>query len=733
MSGESLEGTVDRIIYHSEETGYSVLRLAPSEQLPRANLTPDGLVAVVGNLFEVVPGESLRLQGVWTDHPRHGRQFRVERCQRLRPATLEGIRRYIGSGLVKGIGPVTASRIVDTFGKDTLEVIDENPERLREVPGVGPKRAHIIQAAWEEQRTIRNVMVFLQGHGVSTRLAVKIYKTYGDDAVAVVEQDPYRMTRDIRGVGFLTADRIAQALGLARDAPSRLEAGVLHTLEKAVGEGHVFLPGTQLVRSAAELLEVSSKAVKAAIDRLLIDGTCVAGAYKPEGKPAETGIYLAPMYYAEEGVASRLGNLLEEPTSRLSALRRLDFVELFASGELALSDLQLKAVENAIRHKVSILTGGPGTGKTTALRALVDVLGRGRHSIALAAPTGRAAKRLSQATSHPARTIHRLLGFKPSGGFERDEHNPLNEDIVVIDEASMLDIVLANNLLKALDPGAHLMLVGDVDQLPSVGPGEVLRDIIASGVAPVTRLDTIFRQPEGSLIVRNAHRVNAGQMPLTPKGAADFFLFVEEDPGKAAALVVELVTRRIPRKFRMDSLEDVQVLSPMYRSAVGVDELNAALQEALNPPSPHATEKRVGGRVFRVGDKVMQTRNNYRKDVYNGDIGRIVAIRSMKQEFDVRFDDDRLVGYDFAELDELVHGYCVTVHKSQGSEYPCIVMPILTTHYVMLQRNLLYTAIARARRLVVLVGTHKAIWLAVKNDRVARRYTGLISRLRESF
>jgi len=727
MSGtelEWLEGSVERITYYSEESGYSVIRLLPATP---SRLWTDtdrqGLVTVVGELPAVNPGETLRLGGKWTDHPTYGRQFRAEQCEQVMPATLEGIRRYLGSGLIKGIGPVIAEYIVETFGEDTLPIIDESPRRLREVPLIGEKRARLISEAWDTQRHIRQIMLFLQSHGVSTRLAVKIYKHYGDEAVARVQQNPYQLARDIWGIGFRTADQIASDMGLPPDAPQRIEAGLVHALNEMADDGHVFAPRDVLVAQAADLLEAPPEAVEDGVDRLLMDETLVAGAISPDEGPT---VYLAAMYYSEVGLARRLAHMIELPASRLEGL---DAGAVPLPGDVPLSEVQMAAVRAALAHKVSVLTGGPGTGKTTAMRTLIDILHRSGYTFALASPTGRAAKRLSEATGHPAKTIHRLLGYSFAEGFTHNQDNILPVDMVVVDEASMLDMALAHNLLKAIDPASHLLLVGDVDQLPSVGAGDVLRDLIRSETVPVTRLDQIFRQAQNSLIVRNAHRVNQGQGPLTPDDAEDFFLFTKEDPGETAELVVDVVQNRIPRKFGLNPVDDVQVLAPMHRGKAGVAALNQALQAALNPPSDRLAERWIGGRLFRVGDKVMQTRNNYDKDVFNGDIGRVTGVDLVDGQLEVTY-DERRVRYDWSEADELVHAYCISVHKSQGSEYTAVVMAILMQHYMMLQRNLLYTAISRAQRLAVLVGTRKAIRVAVRNDKVARRYTALAGRLR---
>jgi len=772
---DQLHGTVERVTYYNEETGYSVIRLNVKG---RSGPTGRALVTVVGNLPEVNPGESLRLEGTWTTHPQYGRQFKAERCEQILPATVEGIKKYLGSGLVKGVGPVTAARIVQRFGAGTLRVLDEEPRRLREALGVGPKRAAAIAKAWEEQKQIREVMLFLQSHGVTTGLAVKIYKTYGDDALQVVQEDPYRLARDIWGVGFKTADKIARDLGLPPDAPSRVQAGVAHALSQLANEGHVYAPEEELVAEAIRLLDVSPDLVKAAIEDLDAEelvrretliyplppssppvgkkppSSLPTGGKPPSslptgGKPLssppmggkegghtvreERAVYLAPFYYGEIGVTLRLQGLVESPTTRLFPFRSVNWDALLfqvsRGSAIELSPEQREAVRAALTHKVTVLTGGPGTGKTVSVRTVIGALEALHCRYALCAPTGRAAKRLSEATDRPAKTIHRLLGYSPLEGFRRNEENPLEVDCLIVDEASMLDLLLTNHLLKAVDPAAHVLFVGDVDQLPSVGAGDVLRDIISSGRAAVVQLTTIFRQAAGSGIVVNAHRINRGQPPILNQ-FDDFYFFSKKDPQEAADLLVDIVQRRIPRKFGLDPVGQVQVLAPMYRGACGVANLNARLQEALNPASPHKVERRPGGRAFRVGDKVMQTRNNYLKECYNGDIGRVTGIDPVEQTLVVTI-DDRPVVYDWGEADELVHAFAVSVHKSQGSEYPAVVMPMLTQHYLMLQRNLLYTGITRAKRLVVLVGTRRALGIAVRNAKVRERHSGLSVRLRE--
>jgi exodeoxyribonuclease V alpha subunit len=771
-----LDGLVERITYYNAENGYTVLRL-------HARGYPD-LVTVVGTLPEITPGESLRLQGQWITNAQYGKQFKAEKCEQVLPATIEGLKKYLGSGLIKGVGPVTANRIVKRFGLETLDVLDRSPERIRDVLGVGPKRAVAIARAWDEQKSIKQVMLFLQGHGVNTGLAVKIYKQYGDTAIDLVQSDPYRLTQDIYGIGFKTADKIAHDLGLPHDAPSRVAAGVVYTLSNFTDQGHVFAPQSLLIHDASELLEVQPDQVTTSLDTLIqtdqirrdtlypIVGslpkrqppqpeqsldeflaadqavrtapvTYTIGAPKPLMKSSpgqqvirdEPAIYLTPFYQGEVSVAKRLNAIIDSRLSRLSDLQHIDLQA--ALNELSsvvsnrptarLSDQQQHAVRAALKNKVTVLTGGPGTGKTTTMRAVIDLLEKFNHRYALASPTGRAAKRLSQATDRVAKTIHRLLEFAPAEGFKRNAQNPLEIDLLVVDEASMIDLLLMNNLLKAVPPDAHLLLVGDVDQLPSVGAGDVLRDIIASERAAVIRLDVIFRQAMQSHIITNSHRINRGQMPLTPQEATDFFFFTKEDPDEAAELIVDLVAARIPHKFGVKP-PDIQVLSPMYRSSTGVTALNAKLQEKLNPPSPKKEERKLAGTLFRVGDRVMQTRNNYDKDVYNGDLGYIMGIDLENQTLAVRI-DDRPIEYEWSEADELALAYAVSVHKAQGSEYPAIVLPLFTQHYLMLQRNLLYTAVTRAKQLVVLVGTRRALAMAVKNNKPSERYSGLKERL----
>jgi exodeoxyribonuclease V alpha subunit len=743
---DNLSGSVERITFYNPENGYTVLRLRPEQQrgihaIPKSSLSFDGLATVVGNLPEVSPGEFLQLQGQWSRHPTHGSQFKAEVCEQSLPATLAGIQGYLGSGMIKGIGPKLAERIVAKFKEDTFDVIEQTPERMLEVPGIGMDRTGKITKAWQEQKQVKEIMVFLHGHGVSTNLAVKIYKTYGDQSLEIVQKNPYQLERDIYGVGFKTADRIARALGLPVDHPSRIEAGIVFALNEMINEGHVFVPRETLGQRAIELLEVSADLIPPALDRLAQEDR-IRGDMVPlnnkvteKGKPTigeaagayrSSVIYLTPLFFGEKGVAERLKALARA----FSPARMMN--RMLLSDE-RLSDEQQSAIQMALTHPVSVLTGGPGTGKTTCLKALITTLEAQDMKYALASPTGRAAKRLSEATGRPARTIHRLLEYSPVEGFKHNDENPLDLDFLVVDEASMLDLLLTNNLLKAVRPGTRVLFVGDVDQLPSVGAGDVLRDLIDSEVAPVTRLNTIFRQAAHSKIITNAHLINQGKFPDFPKGKSegDFFLFPAEDAAGAADWIIQLVAERIPQKFGFDPTREIQVMAPIYRGPAGVTVLNDRLQEKLNPQANNKPERRLFGMVFRLGDKVMQTQNNYDKDVYNGDIGFIQAIDTVEQYLKVNF-DDRPVNFDWSEADQLALAYVVSVHKAQGSEFPAIVMPIVTQHYTMLQRNLLYTAITRARKLCVLAGSRRAVSMAVRNNKVAQRFTALEWRLAQN-
>jgi exodeoxyribonuclease V alpha subunit len=724
-----LEGILERITYHSEQDGYTVARVQPHDK--GYNVT------IVGKLLGLQVGESLELEGRWVDHPEHGRQFEVERYRTVLPATVEGIRRYLGSGLIKGVGPVMAKRIAETFGAQTLHVIDNEPLRLHEVPGLGPKRVDRIIRAWDEQRQIKAIMLFLQEVGLAPRLAVRIYKQYGEQALSIVQATPYRLADDVYGIGFLTADMIAQGLGVPHDSPQRVGAGLRYALSQAADDGHCFLPWDELIEAGAALLEVDPATVGATLEAIAITREVHV-----ESWDGQRQVYLLPFYRAERGVAERIYDMVRAPSQIAAFFRDANWPRVFEflsdRRGITLTEQQRAAVQMALTNKVSVLTGGPGTGKTTTLRTIIMALQQRGEKFLLASPTGRAAKRLSEATGAEASTIHRLLEYSPVGGvhFKRDPDNPLDAAMVVVDEVSMLDILLANHLFKAIPPHAHVLLVGDADQLPSVGPGRVLRDILDSLAVPSIHLETIFRQAEGSGIVANAHLINAGEQPhfADPRRQQaahpqDFFFFPRPEPDPCAELAVDLVARRIPARFGLDSRRDIQVLTPTHRGPAGVANLNQLLQAALNPPDPMRAEQRFGATTFRIGDRVLQQRNNYDLEVYNGDIGEVVAIDPIDQLLTVRYDGTRDVGYDFGLLDELTLAYAISVHKAQGAEYPCVVIPLLTQHYTLLQRNLLYTAVTRAKRLVVLLGDRRAVAIAVKNNRVAERYTGLARRL----
>lgn len=760
---DQLTGILERIVFQHPETHFTVARL---RQDPGRDAR-EALIAVVGPLPGVQIGETLRLEGAWAMHARHGREFRISRCEPLLPSSVDGIRRYLGSGLIKGVGPVMAGRIVDAFGADALRVIEEQPGRLEDVPGISGKRAAAIAAAWAEQREIKTLMLFLQSHEISTGLAGRIFRAYGAEALGVVRTEPYRLVQDVRGVGFRTADGLAVRLGLPLDSLARYAAGLKHALGQATDDGHVYLPRAELAARGAALLQCPAERLEPALRTLLADRQAIA---------EDDAVYLTPLFLAERHAARRLAALLGPGTMLLG-----QGSGVLTEADLAgLSPAQGAAVAMALRERLSIITGGPGVGKSTALRGLTSLLARYGIRFCLAAPTGRAARRLAEATGHPAHTLHRLLQFSPSrNAFTFDEDHPLPYQYVVADEASMLDQMLLYNLLKALGPHAHLLLVGDADQLPSVGPGNVLRDLIDSGAVPVTRLTELFRQARRSRIVTAAHQINAGIWPdLANQRDGDLFFLHAHQPDRALALVCDLVADRLPRRYGLDPSTDIQVISPMHRGVLGVANLNATLQARLNPAGESKPEISAAGRAFRLGDRVMQIRNDYDRAVFNGDMGIVRDVdpesgslsvafpanpggvpwsragtgcaeqapriepeaipgapaagsppAQNRMAFDPAGAEETLVAYDRGSLDDLVHAWAVSVHKAQGSEFPCVVLVLLPEHHMMLQRNLVYTALTRARRLCVLVGAPRALAAAVRNTGSTRRYTALARRL----
>ncbi|MEU9183247.1 ATP-dependent RecD-like DNA helicase [Streptomyces sp. NPDC048484] len=732
----TLEGVLERITYANEDNGYTVARVDTGRG-------GGDLLTVVGALLGAQVGESLRMEGRWGSHQQYGKQFTVENYTTVLPATVQGIRRYLGSGLVKGIGPVFADRITQHFGLDTLDIIEEEPKRLIEVPGLGPKRTKKIAEAWEEQKAIKEVMLFLQTVEVSTSIAVRIYKKYGDASISVVKNQPYRLASDVWGIGFLTADKIAQSVGIPHDSPERVKAGLQYALSQSSDQGNCFLPEERLIADAVKLLQVDTGLVIECLGELAAPGEegeepGVVRERVPgqDGGEPVTAIYLVPFHRAELSLSAQLLRLLRTGEDRMPAFRDVTWDKALAwlRGRTGteLAPEQEQAVRLALTEKVAVLTGGPGCGKSFTVRSIVELARAKKAKVVLAAPTGRAAKRLAELTGAEASTVHRLLELRPGGDAAYDKDRPLDADLVVVDEASMLDLLLANKLVKAVPPGAHLLFVGDVDQLPSVGAGEVLRDLLAEGgPVPAVRLTRVFRQAQQSGVVMNAHRINAGQQPVTDK-LDDFFLFVEDETEEAGRLTVDVAARRIPARFGLDPRRDVQVLAPMHRGPAGAAALNGLLQQAVTPARPDLPEKRFGGRVFRVGDKVTQIRNNYEKGengVFNGTVGVVTSLNLDDQRLTVLTDEDEEVPYEFDELDELAHAYAVTIHRSQGSEYPAVVIPVTTSAWMMLQRNLLYTAVTRAKKLVVLVGSRKAIGQAVRTVSAGRRCTALDFRL----
>ena len=712
QSDEVLAGSVERVTFHNPENGFCVLRV-------KARGHRD-LITVVGHAAAISAGEWVNATGSWINDRTHGLQFRARFLKAAAPTTLDGIRRYLASGMIRGIGPVYGQKLVDAFGEDVFDVIEQTPDRLQEVAGIGPKRAHRITDAWAEQKVVREIMVFLHSHGVGTAKAVRIYKTYGADAVQVMSENPYRLARDIRGIGFLTADRIAESLGFEKTSPVRVRAGISYALGEALDVGHCGLPRSDLVPLAERLLEVPQALIEDALKAELDEGNVIADAVG-----GTDCIFLAGLYRAEQGIAERLSAIMAAPLPwpAIDAEKAIAWVADRAS--LALAEGQKDAIRTVVANKATVITGGPGVGKTTVLNSVLRILTAKGVNLKLCAPTGRAAKRMSEATGLNAQTIHRLLETDPrTGGFKRDSENPVNAAAVVLDETSMIDVPLMHALVKAVPDKTALILVGDVDQLPSVGPGQVLADLIASNAIPVVRLTEVFRQAAKSRIVTAAHAVNAGQVPdlRPPDGDSDFYFVPADDPETAAARVVEIVRNRIPKRFGLDPVRDVQVLCPMNRGGLGARSLNADLQAALNPDGGPKVER--FGSTFAPGDKVMQTENDYDKEVYNGDLGFVTAIDPETSELTADF-EGRAVVYGFGELDALVLAYAATIHKAQGSEYPAVVIPVTTQHYPMLQRNLLYTGITRAKRLLVLVGQRKAVAIAAKGEGGRKRWSRL--------
>ena len=734
---DHLRCVVERITYQNPETGYSVIRC-------RARGYSD-LVTVVGLMPETHVGAVLSLEGAWKVDPKYGRQFTAEKFEETLPATVFGIEKYLGSGLIKGIGPKFAKKIVQQFGKDTLDIIEENPDSLIEVPGIGRLRVERIKESWAEQKEIKNIMLFLQSHDVSTAHATKIYKTYGNQSIEIVKENPYRLADDIWGIGFRTADIIAGKMGFGEERFARLRSGIMYALNQLADEGHCYGTREQVLTAAGELLKVDEALLVMTLDEMMrqrdiivekakvpVDETADDVSHGPVDEMAETqmeeAIYLQPFFFSEMGTAKRLDAVLHGMRSfRIQPEGLLE--RIGKKTGMQYDDIQQQAILAAVRNKVLVLTGGPGTGKTTTTLGIIAAYREAGARIILAAPTGRAAKRLSETTGMEAKTIHRLLEVRPPNGYQRNEENPLEGDVLIVDECSMIDIILMYNLLKAVPDDMTLILVGDVDQLPSVGAGNVLSDIIASGCIPVVKLERVFRQAQGSRIIMNAHRINKGQaIDIRGGRNADFFFAAQETPEEAADLIVKYVAENLPRYYHADPIRDIQVLTPMQRGLVGAVNLNQRLQDTLNRTRIFL---RRGGTEYRIHDKVMQIRNDYNKEVYNGDIGFISSVDMDERELTVNF-EGRDVTYDATELDELVLAYACTIHKSQGSEYPIVVMPFMMTHYIMLQRNLLYTGVTRAKKILVLVGEKKAVSTAINNNKAVGRNTRLKERIRKT-
>ncbi len=718
-----LKGQIERITYTNDENGYSVVKLKVYGR--------KDLVNAVGNMMAPTPGEILELQGEWSNHPKFGEQFKITHYKTEVPATVFGIQKYLGSGLIKGIGPVMAKRIVKKFGESTLDLIETDADKLLAVAGIGKKRIGMIKTAWEEQKEIREVMLFLQTHGVGSGYATKIFKQYGDQSIAVVQKNPYRLATDIFGIGFVTADGIAEKLGFDKQCSVRAEAGILYILHQLADEGHVYFPYEPLVEKCRKMLEINHDLITRAIGTNVLAARIVLEDLNDDSREFlenNKGVFLKKFHVSETGVAARLKRLLNAPQTirTIDAQKALDWVQKELTINLA--ENQAEAIKCAAQNKILVITGGPGTGKTTIINAILKIFTPLKIRIQLAAPTGRAAKRMSEATGHEAKTLHRLLEYSmKKGGFQKDHKHPLPCDLLIVDEASMIDTILMHHLLKAIPLQATFILVGDIHQLPSVGAGNVLKDIMASGAIPVVVLDKIFRQARESRIIVNAHRINGGKMPLrqNPGENSDFFFIEQEDPEQVLNTILDLAGKRVPDYFGFDPMNDIQVLTPMHRGVVGAGNLNLALQNRLNPDT-RGIER--GNRAFRIGDKIMQIKNNYDKEVFNGDMGRIVRLEPETREVIISF-EGRELPYDFMDLDEVILAYAVSVHKSQGSEYPAVIIPILIQHYMLLQRNLIYTAVTRGKKLVILVGTRKALAIGIRNDKTLKRYTLLEKRL----
>jgi exodeoxyribonuclease V alpha subunit len=715
---ETLSGSVERVTFHSEQSGFCVLKVKVRGH--------KDLVTVTGSAASISPGEYIDCQGSWINDKNYGMQFKSFKLAVVQPSTIEGMEKYLGSGMIKGIGPHFAKKLISAFGENVFEVIESSPERLLELPGIGKMRMERVQSAWAEQKIVREIMVFLQSYGVGTSRAVRIYKTYGVDSIAKVSENPYRLALDIHGIGFKTADLIALKLGIPKDSMIRAQAGTRHVLQELSSEGHCACEIKKLAETGATMLEIEETLVAQAIEAEIKEGNILA-----EDIEGNKLVYLTALQRAESGAAGSLLRLAEgaSPWANLDPASVIPWVEIKA--DISLSTSQKKAVELALKNKVLVITGGPGVGKTTLVNSILQIISAEDAEILLCAPTGRAAKRLSESTKMEAKTIHRLLEFDPKMmGFKRNRDNPLQADIVVVDEASMIDITLMNQLLRAIPDETALLLVGDVDQLPSVGPGALLSDIIASNVIPVVRLTEIFRQAASSKIIVNAHRINAGQLPeksAKSEELTDFYFIPAETPEEISAKLIQVVSERIPKRFGLDQIKDIQILTPMNRGGLGTRSLNVELQKVLNKTGGNQVSK--FGSSYGAGDKVLQTVNNYDKEVFNGDIGTITAVDTEESELLIEF-DGREVKYDFNELDEVSLAYAASIHKSQGSEYPAVVIPLATQHYMMLERNLLYTGVTRGKKLVVIIGQPRALAMAVKNKRSAGRITALAYRLK---